>query len=221
MQRRDFIKSAAAAGIIGTVGRWAHAGETGWRRFEITYRINMKEHPAGVLHPRTREAGFFDVQDGRASINFRVLYQLIKGMRRHVDTTVEEGPKPALTVRNSISGRFRQRSGTARDVLGTCSEHLKNPDGRSGRARAELGSSLGKLGLPTCCAASPTIRQRGFTNSCVALAIAREGSRCSVSAFADPRCSGMIALDQQAETTMIDLEGSQDARCDRSIDVIP
>jgi hypothetical protein len=31
-----------------------------------------------------------------------------------------------------------------------------------------------------------------------------EGSRCSVSAFADPRC--MIALDQQAETTMIDLE---------------
>ena len=27
-----------------------------------------------------------------------------------------------------------------------------------------------------------------------------------MSAFADPRCSGMIALDQQAETTMIDLE---------------
>ena len=63
---------------------------------------------------------------------------------------------------------------------------------------------MGRLGLPMCCAASPTIRQRGFTNSCVALAIAREGSRCSVSAFADPRC--MIALDQQAETTMIDLE---------------
>ena len=104
-------------------------------------------------------------------------------MRRHVDTTVEEGPKPALTVRNSMS---RQRSGTARDVLGTCSGHLKNPDGRSRRAQAELGSSLGKLGLPTCGAASPTVRQRGFTNSCVALAIAREGSRCSVSAFADP-----------------------------------
>ena len=89
-------------------------------------------------------------------------------------------------------------------MLGTCSEHLKNSNGPSGRARAELGSSLGKLGLPTCGAASPTIRQHGFTNSCVALAIAREGSRCSVSAFADPRC--MIARDQQAETTMIDLE---------------
>src|SRR5499427_485042 len=87
-----------------------------------------------------------------------------------------------------------------------CSGHLKNPDGPSGRARAELGSSIGRLGLPTCGAASPTIRQRGFTNSCVALAITREGSRCSVSAFADRRCSGMIALDQQAETTMIDLE---------------
>src|SRR5262249_6439301 len=70
-----------------------------------------------------------------------------------------------------------------------------------------LGSSLGKLGLPTCSAASPTIRQRGLTNSCVGLAITREGSRCRVSAFADPRCSGMIALDQQAPTTMIDLEG--------------
>ena len=40
----------------------------------------------------------------------------------------------------------------------------------------------------------------------MALASAREGSRCSVSAFADARCSGMIALDQQAETTMLDLE---------------
>ena len=40
----------------------------------------------------------------------------------------------------------------------------------------------------------------------VALAITREGSRCSVSAFANPRCSGMIALDEQAETTTIDLE---------------
>ena len=43
MQRRDFIKSAAAAGIIGTVGRRAHTAETGWRRFEITYRINIKD----------------------------------------------------------------------------------------------------------------------------------------------------------------------------------
>ena len=33
---------------------------------------------AGFLHPRAREGGFFGAQDGRASINFRVLYQLIK-----------------------------------------------------------------------------------------------------------------------------------------------
>ena len=33
---------------------------------------------AGVLQPRAREAGFFGARDGRASINFRVLYQLIK-----------------------------------------------------------------------------------------------------------------------------------------------
>ena len=33
---------------------------------------------AGVLHPCAREAGFFGARDGRALINFRVLYQLIK-----------------------------------------------------------------------------------------------------------------------------------------------
>jgi hypothetical protein len=75
--------------------------------------------------------------------------------------------------------------------------------------------------LPTCGAASPTIRQPGFTNSCVALAIAREGSRCSVSAFADPRCSGMIALDQQAETTMIDLEVPVEGVARDALDAFP
>ena len=43
MQRRDFIKSVAAAGMVGTVARPAHTAETGWRRFEVTYRINIKE----------------------------------------------------------------------------------------------------------------------------------------------------------------------------------
>ena len=33
--------------------------------------------PDRMLHPRAREAGLFGAQDGRASINFRVLYQLI------------------------------------------------------------------------------------------------------------------------------------------------
>ena len=46
MQRRDFIKSVAAAGIIGQVGRRAHAAETGWRRFEIAYRISVKDSDA-------------------------------------------------------------------------------------------------------------------------------------------------------------------------------
>jgi transglutaminase-like putative cysteine protease len=43
MRRRDFIKSAVAAGIIGAAGRRAHTAEAGWRRFEITYRINIKD----------------------------------------------------------------------------------------------------------------------------------------------------------------------------------
>ena len=48
MQRRDFIKSVAAAGIIGTVGQRAHTAEAGWRQFEITYRINIKDSDAGT-----------------------------------------------------------------------------------------------------------------------------------------------------------------------------
>ena len=58
--------------------------------------------------------------------------------------------------------------------------------------------------MPMCCAASPTMRLRGST----ALAITREVSRCSAAPFADPRRSGMIALDQQGEPTMVDLEVS-------------
>src|SRR5437016_2953396 len=43
MQRRDFIKSVVAAGTIAAVGRRAHAAAKGWREFEITYRINLKD----------------------------------------------------------------------------------------------------------------------------------------------------------------------------------
>jgi hypothetical protein len=106
--------------------------------------------------------------------------------------------------------------GTARDALGTCSEHLKTLTGHLG-GRAELGSSIGKLGLPTCCAASPTIRQRGFTNSCVALAITREGSRtvvnipgvqtphCKAWCLRKAVCSGLNAssLDRPSMVTML------------------
>jgi hypothetical protein len=88
-----------------------------------------------------------------------------------------------------------------------CRRQAKLPD-----RRAELSSGPPRLPrhgrkVPRArCAASPTIRQRGFTNSCVALAITRDGSRCRVSPLPDPRCGGMIALDEQAETTMIGLE---------------
>jgi transglutaminase-like putative cysteine protease len=47
MQRRDFIK-IMAAGAIAPVGRRAHAAAQGWREFEITYRINIKDSAAPV-----------------------------------------------------------------------------------------------------------------------------------------------------------------------------
>jgi transglutaminase-like putative cysteine protease len=48
MQRRDFIKGMAAAGTIATIGRRAHAVVKGWREFEITYRINVKDSATAV-----------------------------------------------------------------------------------------------------------------------------------------------------------------------------
>src|SRR5215471_21810416 len=70
----------------------------------------------------------------------------------------QEGPKPVLTVKNSISGRFRQRSGTARDVLGTCSEHLKTLTGDLGGR--ELSSARRWAGL-ACRRAAPHRRSSG------------------------------------------------------------
>src|SRR5215469_7647592 len=89
---------------------------------------------------------------------------------------------------------FRRRSGTeVKTPRAMTSRSVRaNPRARPARTKTRRKSAGN--------------RQRGFTNSCVALAITREGSRCSVSAFANPRCSGMIALDEQAETTTIDLE---------------
>jgi hypothetical protein len=48
MQRPDFIKSMAAAGAIAAVGRRAHAAPQGWREFEITFRISIKDPAAPV-----------------------------------------------------------------------------------------------------------------------------------------------------------------------------
>ena len=48
MQRRDFIKGVAAAGTVAAIGRRAHAVVKGWREFEITYRINVKDSATAV-----------------------------------------------------------------------------------------------------------------------------------------------------------------------------
>src|SRR5262252_6457482 len=65
-------------------------------------------------------------------------------MRRHIDTRCWYGSKPPLTVRNLIfrplSAAFGKGSGRARGTLKTQTGGLENPDGRSGRAQAELGA---------------------------------------------------------------------------------
>src|SRR5580658_7249171 len=58
MQRRDFIKSIVAAGASAAVGRRAHAVPQGWREFEITYVITLKDAsvPAKLWVPVPQDA---------------------------------------------------------------------------------------------------------------------------------------------------------------------
>jgi hypothetical protein len=59
-------------------------------------------------------------------------------MRRHVGTTFQEGPNAASTVRNAISQLISAAFGKGSErARGTSNQ---SRDGRSGRARAELGS---------------------------------------------------------------------------------
>lgn len=58
MQRRDFIKSIVAASASAAVGRRAHAVPQGWREFEITYIITLKDAsaPARLWVPVPQDA---------------------------------------------------------------------------------------------------------------------------------------------------------------------
>jgi len=58
MQRRDFIKTMAAAGATSAVGRYAHAAPQGWREFEIAYSITLKDAapPARLWVPVPQDA---------------------------------------------------------------------------------------------------------------------------------------------------------------------
>jgi transglutaminase-like putative cysteine protease len=58
MRRRDFIKSVMAAGVIITAGRRGQGATRGWREFEITYRISLKDAtgPARLWVPVPQDA---------------------------------------------------------------------------------------------------------------------------------------------------------------------
>ena len=58
MQRRDFIKSIGGAGIFAAIGVRAHAAPQGWREFEITYNMALKDPklPARLWLPVPQDA---------------------------------------------------------------------------------------------------------------------------------------------------------------------
>jgi transglutaminase-like putative cysteine protease len=58
MRRRDVLKSMAAAGALSAVGRRAQAVPQGWREFELTYSIGLKDAtpPARLWVPVPQDA---------------------------------------------------------------------------------------------------------------------------------------------------------------------
>src|SRR3954454_22713358 len=58
MRRRDFFKAIAAAGTVAGFGRGSLAASAGWRRFEITYRLNLQKRktPARIWVPVPQDA---------------------------------------------------------------------------------------------------------------------------------------------------------------------
>ena len=58
MQRRDFLKSITAAGAVAAMGAQGHAAPVGWRQFEITYRVALKNQktPARLWLPVPQDA---------------------------------------------------------------------------------------------------------------------------------------------------------------------
>jgi len=58
MLRRDFLKTSAVSGIFVGLGKGAFAAPSGWRQFEITYRVVLKTEkiPARVWVPVPQDA---------------------------------------------------------------------------------------------------------------------------------------------------------------------
>jgi transglutaminase-like putative cysteine protease len=58
MQRRNFFRTLAAAGTLAALGGRAWAAPSGWRQFEVTYRLNLKEQktPTRVWVPVPQDA---------------------------------------------------------------------------------------------------------------------------------------------------------------------
>jgi len=58
MQRRDFFKAIAAVGTVAGFGQTSIAVPPGWRRFEITYRLNLQAQktPVRVWVPVPQDA---------------------------------------------------------------------------------------------------------------------------------------------------------------------
>jgi hypothetical protein len=57
MHRRDFIRSMAVAGAVVAVGKGSYAAPEGWRQFEVTYRITLKDASGASTIMGARAAG--------------------------------------------------------------------------------------------------------------------------------------------------------------------
>jgi transglutaminase-like putative cysteine protease len=114
MHRREFIRSMAVAGAVVTAGRGSYAAPEGWRQFEVTYRVTLKDAsgPARLWVPVPQDAlDYQRVVDlgWRSPVSTRVLWAGTS--RAPIVTAAWSDSTPAREVEITARIMTRDRSG--------------------------------------------------------------------------------------------------------------
>ncbi len=119
MQRRDFFKSIAAAGAVAVLPSRGRAAPAGWRRFEITYRVALKNQktPARVWLPVPQDA--LDYQrvidlSWRSPVAAEVLWE--KASRAPIVSAAWPEPTAPREIEVTARVATRDRSGFSPDA---------------------------------------------------------------------------------------------------------
>lgn len=146
MQRRDFFKSMAAVGATATLpGPLRAAAPAGWRQFEITYRVALKNEatPARVWLPVPQDA--LDYQrvidlSWRSPVAALVMWD--EASRAPMVSAAWPDPTVAREIEVTAHVATRDRSGFSRGVAGRAFR-ISAPDREFADRRHRLGEGTG------------------------------------------------------------------------------